>query len=256
MGMGIGSSQLDKRVIQIKDVDGSVKGTISITKSKKKKKKRLQYNHRRISSQLILSKTSDSARKVMTKARGEVVSLLRKQYSSDYDERELRNALIHARKMERVTRRKIKHLTEEEKAKQSGSCLIEKEEVSGAQERNGGMTEEKMREMLEEYEELMEELEDENGLEELMKEYMGAVKEDLSPEELRNLQKKHRADELREIMDADMKYVKAMLSKLEKERQESSECGVSLTLEGVEVPVQAAQESPPAVEGGNVDVSV
>lgn len=36
--------------------------------------------------------------------------------------------------------------------------------------------------MLEEYEELMEELEDENGLEESTKEYMGAVKEDLSPE--------------------------------------------------------------------------
>lgn len=256
MDMGIGSSQLDRKVIQIKNTDGSVKGTISITKSKKRKKKRLQYNHRRISAQLMLSKTSDSARKVMTKARAEVVTLLRKQHSSDYDERELRNALIHARKMERVTKRKIKHLAEEEKAKKSGACLVEKEETSKTSDRNSEMTEEKLRKMLEEYQELMEELEEENGLDELMKEYMGAVKEDLSPEELKNLQKKHRADELREIMDADMKYLKAMLNRLEKEKQESSDCGVTLTLEGVEMPVQAPQEPAVAAEGGNVDVTV
>ncbi len=256
MGMGIGSSQLDRKVIQIKDIDGSVKGTISITKSKKRKRKRLQYNHRKISALLMLSATPDSARKVLTKARGEVVSLLRKQHGSDYDKTELRHALIHARKMERVTRRKIKHLTEEEKAKESGSCLVEKEEASGTYAKTGGMTEDELRKMMEEYQELMEELESENGLDELMKEYMGAVKENLSPEELRNLKKKHRADELREIMDADMKYVKAMLSKLEKERQEASECGVSLTLEGVEMPVEAVQEPVPEAEGGNVDVSV
>ena len=67
------------------------------------------------------------------------------------------------------------------------------------------------------------------------------------------MKKKHRADELREIAEADMKYLKAFFTKLERDRREVSS-GVSLNLSGVEMPVPVAAEEPVIIEGGSFDV--
>ena len=99
-------------------------------------------------------------------------------------------------------------------------------------------------------------------LQELADAFMGDVQQvDMSPEDLDKLKKKHRSDELREIMEADMKYLKAMINKLERERQEIStesftNPSVTLEISGIEMPVTATQAPPVTPEGEVIDVSL
>lgn len=272
MNMITGVRNSNKRVIQLKDINGTVVGTMSVsTKSSAKTAKRLLYNFKQISSQIMMAKTSNGASRVATKARGKVAELLRKQRTGEYDEKELELAIIHARKMVRIAKKRMKHLEEEESAKQKGSCTVEREEYADSdireeEERSSEYSEEELRKLMQECQELMEdamdEIEKETGLDELAAELVGGVEEEMSPEDLERLKKKHRADEMREIMDADMKYLRALFSKLEREKQEASggdshadSGGVSLELAGMEMPVEVA-EAPVAAEGGSIDLSV
>lgn len=247
---------------------------IRIQKQKaSQKKKKLNYNYKKISRQITMNNTSTGARRVITKAREEVVSLLRKQMSGKYDETDLRHAIIHARKMERIARRKKKHLEEEEKAKATGKGLIEEGASSGEDEQMKKLEEsmenlkdeelERMQELMEEYEQLMQELEETSGVNDIMKEYMGASEQEMTPEDVEKLRKKHRADEMKDIVEADMKYLKAMFNKLAREKQEGvqqafqqeSNPAVSLQIQGVDIPVSpdAGQSAAELVEGANVD---
>lgn len=245
-------------------------------KSKSAKKKKLNYNYKKISRQITMNNTSTGARRVITKAREEVVSLLRKQMSGKYDETDLRHAIIHARKMERIARRKKKHLEEEEKAAATGKGIVEEDggsdedkEVKKIEEAMEGVSEEeleKLEKLLEEYEELMQEMEAAGGLDDIMMEYMGASEREMTPEEVNGLRKKHRADEMKDIVEADMKYLKAMFNKLAREKQEGvqqafeqeSNPAVSLELQGVDIPVpaQTGQSAADVVAGANVDALV
>lgn len=280
MGMMVGRSNPNKRVIQIKNFDGSVAGTISISKSSKKKTKRLNYNFKSVSSQILLAKTSNSAGKAVTKARGMVAMLLRKSSSGEYDSQELEHAVIHARKMERIAKKRMRHLKQEEEIEQKGKSAESEDELmdgleesSAEEEEELELSEEELQRLMEEYEELMqesmeemmqesmEELMQQASLEELSEEFCGAVYE-MEPEDLEQLKKKHRSDEMREIMDADMKYLRAVFQKLEKERQELSSgiksfaempSGVSLEISGLEMPVDVPQ-MPVEAAGGSIDV--
>lgn len=266
MGMEVGTTASDpykrmtKQEIKNECAGAAAKSmakAIQVQKKKSNKKKKLNYNYRKISKQITMNNTSTGARRVITKAREEVVSLLRKQMSGKYDETDLRHAIIHARKMERVARRKKKHLEEEEKAKATGKGLIEEGGGSGEDEQMKKLEEsmenlngeelERMEELLEEYEELMQEMEETGGVNDIMKEYMGVSEQEMTPEEVDNLRKKHRADEMKDIVEADMKYLKALFNKLERERQEGvqqvfgqdTNSAVSLEIQGVDVPVPA-----------------
>lgn len=239
------------------------------------KKKKLNYNYKKISRQITMNNTSTGARRVITKAREEVVSLLRKQMSGKYDETDIRHAIIHARKMERIARRKKKHLEEEEKAKATGKGLVEQGAKSDEDEQMKKLEEsmenlkdeelERMQELMEEYEKLMQELEETGGANDIMKEYMGASVQEMSPEEVDELRKKHRADEMKDIVEADMKYLKAMFNKLAREKQagiqqafqQETNPAVSLELQGVDIPVSAetGQSAAELVEGANVDAT-
>lgn len=219
------------------------------------------YCIREISSQILAAKTSGSASQVLIAARGKVAMLKRKWKNSDYDEKELERAIIHAQKMVHIARKRMKHLKEEESAKQQGSCLTETDENSiqaeykEKEEPEVELSREKLEELMQKFQELMEELETETGLDEFAEELMGGIQEDISPEELENLKKKHRAEELRDIMEADMKYLKALFDELQKEKESNGSPGVSLQLSGIEIPVQVT-ETPVITEGGNVDESV
>lgn len=280
MGMMVGGSNTKNRVIQIKNLDGSVAGTISVSKSAPKKKKRLNYNFKSISSQILLSKTSNSAGKAVTKARGTIAMLLRKVRSGDYDDQDLEHAIIHARKMERIAKKRMRHLKQEEEIEQKGkSAEFEDEVLDGLEESSEDeavleLSEEELQRLMEEYEELMQEsmeemmqesmqeLLEEASLEELSEEFCGAAYE-MEPEDLEQLKKKHRSDEMREIMDADMKYLRAVFQKLEKERQALSSgiknfaaeipSGVSLEISGLEMPVEV-QPVPVEAAGASIDV--
>lgn len=122
---------------------------------------------------------------------------------------------------------------------------------------------ERMQELMEEYERLMQELEETGGANDIMKEYMGASEQEMSPEDVDKLRKKHRADEMKDIVEADMKYLKAMFNKLAREKQavgqqafqQETNPAVSLELQGVDIPVSpdAGQSGAELVEGANMD---
>lgn len=282
--MGVSQANTGKAIVRNRD--GSVVGTRTYRKSGSGKKKALRYSFKRISAQILASKTPGVARRVVSKARHEVVNLLRKK-NGGYDEDELRHAIIHAERMVRVAKKRMRHLQEEQDArKKGGICeaeIAEKVEDAAPMEERlledlGGeeiLSQEEMKKLMEEFEEIMRELEEEGGLD--LEELMPIVPREMDPEDLELLKKKHRAQEMRDIMQADMKYLKAMFNKLERERQEGIESiksavspeasagssrgpggGVSLELGGV-VAAQGAQpltQITVMTEGGSIDISL
>lgn len=266
---GVGSPRDNS--IAIKKPDGTVVARITRTKSNNKKKKKLNYNYREISGQLMRTATSVGARVVMIRAFNKVGTLYRKLRSGDYNEKEVERAIAHAEQIAAVAKKRMKHLQEEERLKKGGPCEAELEEENeeirpeelGTE--NGEDMEldsEEMRRLMEELEETLEEMEKMDQMEEL-EEVTAGVQEDMDPEDLKLLKKKHRSKELKEIMEADLKYLKALFQQLEKERREGSSAGidnsgssgVSLELSGVEmaapmpdIPVEAA--------GGSIDVMI
>lgn len=268
--MGINTSPA--RVLQIKDISGNVVATVRTSRSSKpksstKKKKALQYSFKQISTQIMQSKTSAGARRVITKARGKVAELLRKQSAGEFDDRELRAAIIHAKKMERIAKKRMKHLQQEEEAKQHSDQSnkiydpeLGMEDVLYSDElEEEKVKDEELLKIMQELQTLMDEsmndLMDEIQFNDLVDEVMGIAEEEMEPEDLERLKKKHRSDEMREIIEADMKYLKALFDKLEKEKQSSSFPGVSLELAGEQIPVEVVAE-PVIIEGGAVDLTV
>lgn len=111
-------------------------------------------------------------------------------------------------------------------------------------------------------------------MDELSEELAVAAADNLDPADLELMKKKHRAKEMREIMEADMKYLKELFDQLAKEKQEIAsggaggmgnggsagtpvDSGVALELGGADVPVQMpAADVAAASEGGAIDVTV
>ncbi|MCI8287221.1 MAG: hypothetical protein HFH89_06115 [Lachnospiraceae bacterium] len=261
------------REITIKRPDGSKVGTITIRSQSLKKLKKLGYKQRRISTMITQATTSGNAKQVLASAKTETVNLRRKLVSGKYNDREVRAAIRHAERMERVAKKRMKHLQQEEYIEKHGGGTLptdpdEREREEGGWEMDAAdfaeMSAEELEQLMEELQEEMEELAREQEMEEL--ELMQTVRTDMDPAELEQLKKKHRADEMREIVEADMKYLKALFSQLEKERQEASsgDSGVALQLAGVEIPIQvdtrsaaevASAAAPPAA-GGTIDVAL
>lgn len=283
MGMTVGRNSNVVR-IELKNADGTSAGTISFTKASAnaKKKKRLQYNFKAISAQIMQSKTSGGASQVAAKARRQIAMLQRNMKNGDYDEEEIKSAINHAKSLERVARKRVKHLRQEESLeKDRNPYLSEMEEEFESLPLDGmdpeemlKLSEEELKKLMKELQDAMKELEAEaassevpDKLENLDEEL---VDENLDSMELDQLKRKHRSDELREIMEADMRYLKALFNKLAREKQNASggslgssdssasadsTSGVSLQLSGMDMPVAAA-ELPIAVEGVNMDISI
>lgn len=279
--------------IEMRHADGTSAGSISITQPAKKKTKKLQYNFKEISTRIMQAKTSGNASRVLTSARSRVAMLKRKQQSGEYDDRDLRHAIIHAEAIARVAKKRVKHLREEENVKrQGGPCEAEIEDrqeneeidqliADGNAEGSGEDVRKELQELKREYRKLMREaqqmleesVQEAGGLEELSEEILETVSDDMDPADLELMKKKHRAKEMREIMEADMKYLKAVFDKLAKEKQENSsggtggigdgsdsyvnDSGVALELGGADIPVQLTPVDAAAlVEGGTIDASV
>lgn len=251
-------------------------------------KKKLHYNFKQISNRILQAKTSGNARRAMNCARRKVVELRKKVKMSNMDNQGLLNAIRHAEAMARVAKKKVRHLEEEENVKlRGGVCEAElEEEMEESAEQDwdeevmdgeGELTfdMEDLQELMELYQELMDEaMEDMEELSDLEDMILGSPGKEMDPEDLEQLKKKHRAEELRKIMEADMKYLKAMFEKLAKEQQSSAGSvgssvdngerpagygagGVSLELGGVEIPVESQTVSAAElVEGGMIDASV
>lgn len=90
------------------------------TKSTTLALKKLKYQFKNISSRILRSKTSQAAKQAAGQARREILRLKRQKQSGSYDSDEIDAAINHAKAMERVAKKKAKHLEEEELAKAAG----------------------------------------------------------------------------------------------------------------------------------------
>lgn len=296
MGMMIGTNNSDVTRIELRNRDGSYAGTMTISKprkkttsksktksasmSGKKKYKKLNYNFKRLSNQIMRTKTSINAKQLTTKTKFQVANLRMKLISGDYNYIEIHNALVHAEKIARVAKKRLKNLEEEENIEKTGrKGLTDSEEMKEREDEDDiidttGMTQEEMKELVQELQEEMEKIQDEleqamEETEKMMEEFVHASNQEMDPNDLELLKKKHRSEELRDIMKADMEYLKALFDKLAKDKQESANniansydnssdssenmSGVSLELGGVDIPVDTV-DAPVEVAGANVDV--
>lgn len=199
--------------------------------------KKLKYQFKNISSRILRSKTSAAARQVVGQARREVLRLKREKQSGNYDSEEIDAAIEHAKAMERVAKKKVKHLEEEEMAKVSGGpCagnMVEEEkgddvsdEASADESTDDVLQEEELQdaqlqeedlisEMMDDLSEGMKEMLSEMGLEELSDSLLSA-KGDMDPADLKAMKIKHRNKEMKDIVKADAEYLKAVFDHLEK----------------------------------------
>ena len=82
--------------------------------------KKLKYQFKSISSKILRSKTSQASKQAAGQARREIMRLKRQKQNSDSDSEEIDAAIAHAQAMERVAKKKAKHLEEEEMVKAAG----------------------------------------------------------------------------------------------------------------------------------------
>lgn len=229
------------------DQDGNVKGSIGISKPLPKKLRKLRYNFKELSKLILGAKTSGSAKQAISKARLKAASLRKKLKNGEYDDSEVTSAIIHADRMIRIARKKYNHLKEEEAAERNMEdpfVKFEEEEddtltatdflAAGDddEETDTQMSREEIERLMQEMERLMEQAMEQSEeelefQEELDAELTQDPLENLEPEDLEQRKKKHRSDELRMIVEADMKYLKTMFDRLEREKQSLMKSGIS-----------------------------
>ncbi|MCR5475752.1 MAG: hypothetical protein K6F28_11195 [Lachnospiraceae bacterium] len=210
-------------------------------------KQKLKYSFKKISSRIISSKTSSAAREVVSQARREIQNLKRARRSGKYDDEEIDAAIDHAKAMERIARKKVRHLEEEEMAKRSSSETErdtgpavpddapadaedpDKKEIEKLRDELGRIeekaenkeyieSEEVTNEMISEITEGMEEMLDAiEELNDLMNELVSAPAH-MDREDIRTMTIKHRNKEMKEITKADADYLKVMFDRLEEVR--------------------------------------
>ena len=198
----------------------------SKSSSSGKLKKRLPYNFKQLSRQISQAKTSDSARSLVSKMQAKLSWLYKKLKSGEYGEREVSAAIIHAASMERIAKRKVKHLEEEEAAENGGGIgsagedeeIYGKDELKESMKENQEISDEMMRKMMEEIEELEKELAEDAMAE--MQDMLSCAPGDMSEEEIDELKRKHRNSEEKQLTKADLRYLKALFDGLEQEKQQ------------------------------------
>ena len=79
-----------------------------------KLKKRLPYSFKQLSREIREVKTSVSARPLVTRIQAKLSWLYKKLRSGEYGDSEITAAILHAAAMEKIAKRKVRHLEEEE----------------------------------------------------------------------------------------------------------------------------------------------
>lgn len=206
-------------------------------------KKKLKYSFKKISSKIISSKTSTAARQVVSQAKREIQKLKDAKRTGKYDSDEIDAAIDHAKAMERIARKKVRHLEEEEMAKRCSSdsavtgvdeeaaeredpvekeCDELRDEVSKIKDsaekeeyiESEEVTNEMLYEICDEMEEMLDQIEE---LSDLMDELMENPV-DMDAGDIEKLETKHRNKEMKEITKADGDYLKAIFENYERER--------------------------------------
>ena len=249
--------------VSFQEVPGGLKVHVRKSQSKSsagKLKKRLPYNFKQMSKQIMQAKTSDAARPLVAKAQAKLSWLYKKLRSGEYGDSEIAAAIIHAAAMERIAKRKVRHLEEEEAAENKSGVMGvpgEEEEIYGEDELKAGIEEseeiskEMMKQMMEEIEELEEELAEDMMSE--LQDMISCASGDMTEEEIEELKRKHRNDEERQIIRADLKYLKALFDRLEQEKKQVSSGNIGQT-SGSSESFSCVVDCIPDVEAVDVDV--
>ena len=232
----------------------------SKSSSSGKLKKRLPYNFKQLSRQISQDKTSDSARSLVSKMQAKLSWLYKKLKTGEYSEREVSAAIIHAAAMERIAKRKVKHLEEEEAAENGGGIgsagedeeIYGKDELKESMEENSEIFDEMMRRMMEEIEELEKELAEDAMSE--MQDMLSCSPGDLSEEEIDELKRKHRNSEEKQLTKADLRYLNALFDGLEQEKRQLASGGVSNSSGGDSSSFSCGIDCVPEVESMDMDV--
>lgn len=195
--------------------------------------KKLQYQFKNLSSKILRSKTSNAARQAANQAKREVTRLKRLRQSGEYDNEEIDAAISHAKAMERIAKKKVKHLTEEELHKSTGGVCMDnevddkqdmKESAARIERFTSSMdqfltnAEQVSREFAESFaEDLKENLRDlleDMGLSDLLE--APTVDREIDPADYDAMVRKHRNREMKEMVRADAEYLKAVFDRLER----------------------------------------
>ncbi|MCR5754874.1 MAG: hypothetical protein K6G30_08720 [Acetatifactor sp.] len=242
----------------------------------KKTHKPSNYNSREVATKIQRAKTSASAGLALIAAKRKVLEVKRKISTGDGDPKELQLALTHARRMEMVARKKKHHLELEEMAQTTGqrderlqqedtaadmkNAMIsaQEEELAKKEDAVFEAWEELSDEMMADLNAMISELGDE-VLEEMEKamemlESMEIIDPHMSKEELEELKRKHRLAEQKEMVKADMDYLKGMI----KHQMQMGQAVPGVSTGTVAMPTSAsvAMSSVPASGGSTIDVQL
>lgn len=173
----------------------SVAGAFRTTKSRSSsmRKKNLNYNPREISQQILRASKTIGASQVLVRARGKVGVLERCLATGQYEEREVRTALTHAKRMVKCARMKVNHLKEEEQQKKRNASTDQKRGQQKANEVKRRAATKKQ------------ELQRKAQLE--MKKLEHAQQVKAREQALQKKRRMHRDKEREKIIDAEMKYL-------------------------------------------------
>ena len=176
----------------------SVAETIKKNQSstKKKTKKKLNYNPREISSQLMRANKSTSAGLVLARSRSKLSALQRAKATGQYNDSEMRSAIIHARRMIDCSRMKMNNLRQEEqeKSKNSTESNAKKRQKKAEVKRRVHQKEQHLKAKV------------------AVEENQRILTEKRKQQELRLKKKLNRTRENGKILEADMKYLKDQMN--------------------------------------------
>ncbi|MCR4657251.1 MAG: hypothetical protein K5770_13665 [Lachnospiraceae bacterium] len=253
------------------------------------------YNFKEVETKILRAKNTVSAEQAVLSASRKVLEVKAKISSGDGDPEELQLMLTHAKRMELTARKKKRHLELEEMAKTTGERdeRADQTEKACSDMKNAviAFEEEKVTEkedaIFEERQEMAEEASDsikESGtdnsggipasLNEMISEFgeeelkelseamealsdMEIIDPHMDREELEELKRKHRAAEQKEIVKADMDYLKGMIRHQLEKGEAFPGPGLGVSMAGSAFPMAEAFSAPvTAAEGASVDVAV
>lgn len=230
------------------------------TSSTTKLKKRLPYNFKALSSEIMRAKKSDTARPLLMKMKSKLSWLYRQLKNGEYGESEVMAAILHAAAMEKIAKRKIRHL-EAEEAVENGNAISNapseddevygKDELLKSLEENTNISEEKLQELMEKIEKLEEEI-TKDTLSELQDMVLYSGK-DISEADIKEMKRKHREDEERQLTRADLEYLKSLFNRLEQEKRDNSS-SVGSSSYGGSSTISFTVKCVPEVEMADIDI--
>ena len=253
------------------------------------------YNYKEVEAKILRAKNPVSAEQAVLSASRKVLEVKAKISSGNGDPEELQLALTHAKRMELTARKKKRHLELEEIAKTAGERdeRASQQEKAFSDMKNAmvSLEEEKVTEkedaIFEEREDLIKEASDSLGdsgerasedmlasLNEMISEFgeeelkeleeamealsdMEIIDPHMSKEELEELKRKHRAAEQKELVKADMDYLKGIVKHQLDKMGTISGIGIGASSIGATIPLAEAFSAPvmSMAEGASIDVS-